>query len=146
MSILLNQPQISQHVETIRYCFDPSLNLIREEWKGLVTTRDLKTHWKKFLVDESVINCRRTVADISASQIAVSGEDLSHLINTLVKPALAGRQWITAIVIANDFQFGISRQYGAYADFYSQDQVFRNLDAAFRWISTRHHDIANPSL
>jgi hypothetical protein len=139
MSILLNQPRITQHVGPIRYSFDPERNLILEEWTGLVTTAELKTHWEKFLVDESVINCRRTVVDISASQITVSGEDFSYLINTLVKPALNGRKWITAIVIANDFQFGVSRQYGTYADFYSRDQIFRSLDDAFLWISTQHH-------
>jgi hypothetical protein len=142
MSILDKHSPIYQYVEQIRYAIDPEQDLILEEWDGTVSAWDLEKHWKEFLKHEAVINCRRTVVDISKSQITVTGQDFSWLIDSLVKPVLKGRKWITAIVVTSDYQFGVGRQYGVYAESYSRDQIFKDPGEAFEWISTRRHEAA----
>jgi hypothetical protein len=140
MIILQNHSPIYQYVEQIRYAIDSGRDLILEEWDGTVSAPDLEKHWREFLKHEAVINCRRTVADISKSRITVTGQEFSRLIDSLVKPVLKGRKWITAIVVASDYQFGVSRQYGVYAESYSRDQIFKDSSQAFDWISTRRHE------
>lgn len=130
---------VIQHAPTIRYALDASADVIFEEWSGVVTKRDLEAHWMEYLKREDVMKCRRTVVDISRASIELRGYDLMDLIDTVVTPALQGRGWITAIVVHSDHQFGVGRQYGAFADLYSKDQVFRCLDEAVAWIRGKTH-------
>jgi len=50
---------------------------------------------------------------------------------------LKGRAWHTAIVVANPVQFGVSRQYQAFADRYSKDAIFGNEWDALRWLESQ---------
>jgi hypothetical protein len=131
--------QIHQHVPAIRYAVDAELNLILEEWSGDVTRDALNAHWIEFLSDQSVLNCRRTIIDLTDAVMAFNGDDLYFLIDQLIKPALGDRKWITALIVESPLQFGISRQYGAYADFYSQDMIFATYNEAKEWIDSVFH-------
>ena len=50
---------------------------------------------------------------------------------------MKGRAWHTAIVVANPVQFGVSRQYQAFADRYSKDAIFGNEWDALRWLESQ---------
>jgi hypothetical protein len=51
-----------------------------------------------------------------------------------VLPALKGRKWTTAIVVADPIQFGVSRQYSAFAMYYSKDYIFPTMAEEESWI------------
>jgi len=120
----------------ITYTIDRKKNLIRETWTGEVHAADLAAYWTQYLADPAVLEIRRTVVDLRACVIAFPGTDLDGLIQTIVLPALDGRAWTTAIVVAHPAQFGVSRQYQVFAARYSQDAIFASVAEAEKWIDS----------
>ena len=98
---------------------------------------DLETYWQRYLADAEVLEIRRTIVDLRASVISLSWMDLDGLIKELVLPALKGRKWTTAIVVEGPAQFGVSRQYQAFADRFSKDSIFANVLEAEKWICSQ---------
>lgn len=131
---------VHQHIPAIRYVFDRERDLILEEWVGKITRDALSLHWREFVANPVVMDCRRTIVDLSRAEIDLNGEDLKALINSLVVPALNGRKWITAIIAGGLMQHGVSRQYGVYAEIYSTDQIFKTFEEALEWITPQMHE------
>src|SRR4051812_9024513 len=69
--------------------------------------------------------------------ICFSGLDFDALIKDIVLPVLGDRKWLTAIVVGDGVQFGVSRQYQVFAGRYSRDSIFSNVDEAEQWIFTQ---------
>lgn len=118
----------------ITYKYDKEKNLIFEKWTGCISIQYLKKYWLSYLEDPEVMSCRRTLVDLREATIEFYGYDLHLLIDGIVIPKLNGRDWKTAIVVSTPTQYGVSRQYGAFADLYSSDQIFYDYDQALMWI------------
>ena len=121
----------------ITYAIDREAKRIYETWTGEVHAADLAAHWKKYLADPAVLEIRRTIVDLRAAVIGFRGTDFDGLIRTIVLPALKDRKWATAIVVSQPVQFGVSRQYQAFAERYSQDSIFATLAEAEAWIDSQ---------
>ncbi len=119
----------------ITYSIDNSLGVIFEVWRGHITVESLGEYWKAYLANPDVMKCRRTLADIRESEIAFTGAEISNAITSIVVPRLGGKTWRTAILVAAPVQFGISRQYQAFAELYSEDSIFYNYDSALDWLT-----------
>jgi hypothetical protein len=59
---------------------------------------------------------------------------MDGLIQSIVHPILAGKDWKTAIVVEKPIQFGIGRQYQVFAGRYSKDAIFRSIEEARSWL------------
>lgn len=118
----------------ISYSIDPALGIIREVWQGTVTAADLRAYWRAYLADPQVLALRKTLVDLRGADIQFNGRELHELVSTLVIPVLNGRAWRTAIIVEQPVQFGVSRQYQAFADFYSTDGIFEDFDKALQWL------------
>ena len=119
----------------ITYRIDRDKRLIIETWTGDIFARDLAAYWQSYLANAEVLQIRRTVVDLLASAIRFTGDELSSLIESIVLPALNGREWTTALVVAGDsVEFGVSRQYQVFAERYSEDSIFDNMADAEKWI------------
>jgi len=126
----------------ISYSIDADRGVILEAWQGDVTAADLRRYWQGYLADPRVMETRRTLVDLREARIAFSGAELLDLVCDVVKPALAGRGWTTAIVVARAgaVQFGVSKQYQVFAEAYSRDAIFDDYDAALRWLVVQADD------
>lgn len=118
----------------ITYAVDRDLQVIFECWSGVITPEDLGRHWRSYLADPAVMAVRRTVVDLRGSTPRLTGAELSQLINEIVRPTLQGRDWVTAIVVDRPIQFGLSRQYQVFAEFYSTDAIFHERERALEWV------------
>lgn len=132
--------KVFQHTPKIRYVVDTMAEVTWEQWTGNVGQADLAAHWQMLLKNEDVIQRRRTIVDLTRATIDLRGQDLQSLIDDIVVPLLSGKTWITAIIVNSAFQHGFSRQYGAFADMYSVDQIFRSEADALAWINTQKHE------
>ena len=121
----------------ITYSIDDNQGIIRETWTGDVSALDLATYWGHYLADPRVLSIRKTLVDLRDATPTFSGQQLSSLIREVVDPALKGRDWKTAIVVAQPVQFGVSRQYHAFAQHYSTDSIFSDPTAALAWLTAR---------
>jgi len=122
----------------ITYKIDRGKNLIFETWTGEIRLEDLAVYWRQYLADAEVLKIRRTIVDLSSSVINFSGDDLWSLIESLVMPALKGREWTTALVVTGgSVEFGVSRQYQVFAGRYSKDAIFATLAEAEKWICSQ---------
>jgi hypothetical protein len=119
----------------ISYSINADVGVILETWQGDVTAADLRRYWAGYLADPRVMALRRTLVDLRQARILFSGAELSELVWDVVKPALGGKGWTTAIVVARAVQFGVSKQYQALAEAYSRDAIFEDYDAALRWLA-----------
>lgn len=124
----------------ITYTVDRERRLIFETWSGAVDRAELSRHWTVILHDPEVMAIRRTVVDMRAAQVRLGVHDLDGLIASLVVPVLGSRRWITAIIVDEPLQFGVSRQYQALAERYSRDAIFRTVDEAIAWITPQPVD------
>ncbi len=118
----------------ITYFIEEGEEIIVETWSGQVTGDDLAAHWKVYLADPAVLKIRRTVVDLRHAEILFYGPELNDLIQTIVAPRLGELDWKTAIVVNSAVQFGISRQYQAFAGWYSLDSIFDDFAAARTWL------------
>jgi len=118
----------------ITYKIDRENRIIDEKWTGTVSRNDLSEFWKKFLEDPDVLDIRRTLVDLRESQITFTGSQMDTLIQSIVLPVLKGRDWKTAIVVTAPLQFGISRQYQVFAERFSKDSIFNDIDEARCWL------------
>jgi len=118
----------------ITYSIDHEKKMITEVWTGDVHAADLAEYWKRYLDDPDVLAIRRTIVDLRQAEILFKGSEFDGLIKNIVLPALNGRDWKTAIVVEKPLQFGVGRQYQAFADRYSKDTIFYNIEAARKWL------------
>lgn len=119
----------------ITYSIDRDRKLINEVWTGEIRATDLAEYWKRYLEDPEVLAIRRTLVDLRLAVILFKGSEMDALIQSIVLPLLAGRDWKTAIVVDMPLQQGISRQYQIFAERYSKDAIFRNMEEARNWLS-----------
>ena len=99
----------------ITYTVDRDQKLITEIWTGDVHANDLEAYWIQYLKDPDVMAIRRTIVDMRRAVIHFHGSQLAALVDSIVLPALQGRNWKTALVVENPIHFGVSRQYQAFA-------------------------------
>ena len=118
----------------ITYSIDDAVGIIRETWTGDVSAEDLGNYWRHYLADPRVLGLRITLVDLRHANPTFSGSQLRDLIVRIVDPILKGRDWRTAIVVDTSSQFGISRQYQVFADHYSRDAIFHDLESAQAWL------------
>jgi len=118
----------------ITYTTDREKKLITEVWTGEIKAECLAAYWKQYLEDPDVLAIRRTLVDLRQADILFKGSDLDSLIQSIVLPVLKGRDWKTAIVVEKSLQFGVSRQYQVFADRYSKDAIFYDLESARNWL------------
>lgn len=120
----------------ITYSIDSNQGVIFEQWFGEVSTTDLANYWRMYLADPTVLTIRKTVVDLRGSTPTFTGVQLASLIQEIVLPVLAGRDWITAIVVNRPVQFGFSRQYQVFAECFSRDAIFTEPDQALKWVQS----------
>lgn len=119
----------------ITYTIDDAKGVIFETWTGPISAADLERYWRGYLADPKVLALRRTVVDIRGSVHQFTGADMDRLIHDIVIPILDGRDWKSAIVAENGGQYGLSRQYQAFADSYSRDAIFSTPEEALSWLT-----------
>jgi hypothetical protein len=118
----------------IDYAIDKSSGIIVEVWTGEVSAPVLAAHWKRLLADPEALSIRMTLVDLRNCDIQFSGEQLFDLIGTVAVPMLDGRNWRTALLVGKSIHFGVSRQYQAFAEIYSEDAIFHDEGAALKWL------------
>lgn len=121
----------------ITYSIDRENRIIEEKWTGTVTREELADYWVRYLGDPEVLDIRRTLVDLRESDITFIGSEMENLVQSLVLPALKGRDWKTAIVVSEPLQFGVSRQYQVFAERYSKDAIFDDINEAKCWLLAR---------
>ena len=119
----------------ITYTTDRGRRIITEIWTGGIDAKELAAYWKRYLEDPDVLAIRRTVVDLRQADILFTGAELDILIQSIVLPALQGRSWETAIVVATPTQYGTSRQYHVFAERYSRDAIFYDAEEARNWLA-----------
>lgn len=118
----------------ISYTIDHERQIIVEVWTGDVSAADLAMYWQRYLADASVLALRRTLVDMRGCTITFSGDQLANLIETIVLPILGKRVWRTALLVEHPVQYGVSRQYHVFAEYYSHDAIFHSYDEAVCWL------------
>lgn len=118
----------------ITYSIEHSREVIMETWAGEISADDLAAHWRAYLADPDVLRIRRTLVDLRRSKILFYGHEMDDLIRTIVVPILGDLDWKTAVLVDDHLQFGISRQYQAFAERYSKDAIFKDSDTAIQWL------------
>ena len=126
----------------ITYTISADKTLIHEVWMGDVSAKDLKEYWTTYLQDPDVLAIRRTLVDLRGANTQFTGRQLAELISSIVVPALNGRDWISAFLVGESVQFGVSRQYQVFAELYSRDSIFDDPEKAENWLrrQTRRSD------
>ena len=118
----------------ISYTIDHENRIVRTMWEGDVTAAHMRAHWLRYLDDPEVMALRRTLSDLRTANLMFSGEELYAVLREVVLPKLVDVEWKTAILVAQPDQFGVSRQYQAFAELYSDDAIFHDVDRALAWL------------
>ena len=118
----------------IKYSIHLEDLIIEETWTGEVNSTELQSYWRSYLADPEVLMIRRTLVDLREAKILFTGRELNLLIQWEVMPKLNGMNWKSALVVNHPVQYGVSRQYQAFAELYSQDSIFTELATARSWL------------
>lgn len=122
----------------ITYSISADKAVIHEVWVGDISIKDLKEYWATYLQDPDVMTIRKTLVDLRQATILFTGQELSNLIRIVV-PVLQGKDWITALLVEEAVQFGVSRQYQVFAELYSNDSIFHDPKKAEQWLRQQSH-------
>ena len=118
----------------ITYVISSSEGHVVETWLGDVSAADLREHWSVLLQDHKALELRKTLADLRDATLVVSDQELRLAVKELAEPLLAGRNWITAIVVRTLAQFRLSTYYQGVAMAYSRDVIMSDPKEARRWL------------
>ena len=118
----------------ITYQVDESLGVIFEHWCGTVTTKDLAGHWNARLTDQGTKNYWRTLTDVRECRPAFSTEEYRRLVKNLLEPALSGRKLKIAILVKDELQFGVSRQFQVFLESGCESAIFTEESVAREWL------------
>jgi len=119
----------------ISYAVDRTAGLVRSTWSGVVSARDLAQHWRLLLSDPVAFSLRRSLADMREAEFSFTGDELRHLVDTIVLPAMRDLHWTVAMLVVRPDQFGVCRQYQVFAESFSRDSIFFDLDEALHWLT-----------
>jgi len=119
----------------ITYEVFPFDGVIRETWHGEVTIAMLRRHWETMLSDPGCLRLRRTLADLRLASLRFSERELQDAVREVGFPLLAGRDWISAIVVRKSLQLRMASRYQAVASIFSQDAIFSMEEEAERWLT-----------
>jgi len=118
----------------ITYKISSSEGIVTVAWIGNISIVEVREHLSRLLQDEKALALRKSVADLRASTLLFSDEELGLALREVVDPVLKGRDWISAIVVRTPAQFKKSSRYQGLAAAYSQDVIFSSIDEAKRWL------------
>lgn len=118
----------------IRYRIDDARGVIFETWEGEVSAADLRLFLARYLADPKVLALRRTLVDLRLAEIRFSGNELMDIVHTIVAPRVQGARWKTAILVSQPVQYGVSRQWQVFAQSFSKDSLFYDIDDAMTWL------------
>lgn len=118
----------------ISYVVDHARGTVISRWVGEVTAAELREHWAQVLDDPQARALARTVADLREAIPRFSGAELQRAVEEVAAPRLDGLHWINAIVVTRPEQFGVSRQFGVFAEFHSANSIFHTVEDAVVWV------------
>jgi len=118
----------------IDYVARPDEGFVEVVWSGTITAHDLRMSWSRILSDPAMLRIGRALTDIRDATLDFSGAELAAVVMTVAAPALRGREWHCAILVCDQVQFGVSRQYEAFAAQFGQDAIFFDRDTARDWL------------
>jgi hypothetical protein len=121
----------------ITYTIDQQQKIIFTKWDGVIDATEISRHWTELLADTMALEIRTSIADIRSTDLQFTGDELHTIVLTQVIPALKGRDWTCAIVVAKPVQYGTSRQYQVFAQSYSSDNIFFDYEAGLAWLKTK---------
>ncbi len=120
----------------IVYRVDEEAGIVFATWTGEITADVLGDFYRLVLSDKAALSIRRSVTNIQEAKLLFTGEEFGSLIRTIVVPILKDLGWTTAIVVKERdmLQWGVSRQYQAFAHRYSKDSIFTDEASAIAYL------------
>ena len=115
---------------------DQDRRLVIATWHGRVTAPELAAHWERLFTGDALA-LGRSLADLRRAELAFTGVELAEVLRTVVAPRLAGRSWAAALLVATPTQYGQARQFEAYADKVSRNQIFLDEAEALAWLGAQ---------
>ena len=107
---------------------------IREEWLDVVTADEVRLHFERLLGDHAAMAIRRSLVVVRLTEAAFNGADMEELVRAVVRPALAGLDWRSAVLPQGPLDFGLARQFGQLADGLVELRTFGTEDEALAWL------------
>ena len=74
---------------------------------------------------------------VSRHRASDEGVELAEVLRSVVAPRLAGRRWVAALLVATPTQYGQARQFEAYAEDVSRNQIFLDEGEALAWLAAQ---------
>ncbi|MFN7957876.1 MAG: hypothetical protein U0P46_06110 [Holophagaceae bacterium] len=123
----------------IVYRVDSKAEIVFTTWTGQITSTVLGDFYRSVLNDKAALRFRRSVTNIQDADLLFTGEEFSHLVHTIVEPVLKGLGWITTIVVkeGDKVQWGVSRQYQAFAQRFSESVIFTDEASAITYLQNK---------
>ena len=118
----------------IEYRIDTELRAVVRRIAGEIDRPELELHWRDMLSDPDVPEPIAILTDMREANVRLTHDEVQGMIRNIIRPALAGRKWISALVVASPLQFGQTRQFMAYTDECGWSGLFYDPDEAREWL------------
>ena len=121
----------------IEYNIDPELGIVNHEFTGEIFYKDFEAYWRRFLSEPNLPEPLVMLADLRNCELRVDGEDVQRLARTVIEPLLGDRRWISAVIVASNVEYGVTKQFIVYSARFGETEVFRDAGEAIRWLVER---------
>ena len=130
----------------IRYSYDAAADLVRVESFGHVTSDDIRGYYEGLAAEPWMRPGMRFLADNRALTDVPPAGELGTAVLAAVRRAFFLTGARVAVLVANPFQYGTTRQFAAFsADAGAQIEPFYDVDEALRWLSAGDDAPGGPS-
>lgn len=120
-------------VVPMSYSIDQESRMVRCRAWGTLTNEDLRDHYQQLAADPEFTPAYSQIGDLTGV-VALTAD--SATIAEVASRRVFNAEVRRAIIAPSDSAYGVSRMFAIYAERAGQDvQVFRDADAAERWVA-----------
>ena len=124
----------------ISYTIDRAQQIVRVVWHGVVDDDTVRNHVHRLLLDPEARALGRNLTDVRNARMELNGTGINSVVRQVIEPGLSGQRWRTGFVVSGPAQFGMVRQFEAYADGTVSVGIFEDVAEAERWVLSDSSD------
>jgi hypothetical protein len=114
---------------------DSARGILYETWTGRITRDIIADYWREFVNDPAIQLCTKDLTDVREAEPDFTDRELRDLIHSILLPAANKFHGLrTAILVGSAEQYGISRQYTVFAEYFGEAAIFTDEERAREWL------------
>lgn len=113
---------------------DHERQLVLGTWSGIIGMPQLRDALERLIADEALMAVGRSLTDLRDVQFSISTADIRDSELGIIAPRLGAKKWRIAMLVRDELQYGICRQFLSLTSAHVTGEVFTVESDALAWV------------